>query len=95
MTNIITGQTAIAATGTLQQLPTSGRLLIGVHISCPSTNAKPVAVTAKSSGSAAVDGTGNSFIVSPGNTSVFFPVPDVDALYVGGTAADVVSWSAS
>jgi hypothetical protein len=93
LTNITTGQTKIATTGTLQQLAASGTLEKGALVSCPSTNTHPVAITTNPSGSTAVDGTGNSFIISAGQ-SAFFSVLDTKGLWVGGTSADVVSWAA-
>jgi hypothetical protein len=92
--NLVTGQTKIVATGTLQALPSSGPIASGVTVSAPISNTKPIAVTASTTGTGAVDGTGVGYIISPGGNA-FFPVPNASALFVGGTALDVVSWSAS
>lgn len=87
-----TGQAKIAVTGTRVQLA-NNVLSNGVILSALSTNA--TSITVGGSGvTNTVDGTGNGYILEPGG-SVSFAVTNTNALYVNGTAGDIVSFAGS
>ena len=86
------GQAKIAVTGTRVQLG-SNVLTNGVIVSAKSGNAAVVTI----GGSAVtntVDGTGNGYILAAG-ASVSFAVSNTNALYLNGTAGDIISFAGS
>ncbi len=84
-----TGQAVIASTGTAVQLP-SNAILNGVLIYAKSTNTSFI-ILGGSSVTNIVDGTGNGHLLDPGATTSA-AVSNTDALYINGTAGDIVSF---
>lgn len=86
------GQAKIAVTATAVQLG-SNTLLNGVIISAKSTNT--ASITIGGSGvTNTVDGTGNGLILAAG-ASMSWAVSNTNALWINGTAGDIVSYAGS
>jgi hypothetical protein len=88
----LNGQAKIAVTSTAVQLG-SNVLLNGVVVSAKSTNAAPI-VVGGSGVANTTDGTGNGTILEAG-MSMSWAVSNTNALYINGTAGDIVSFSGS
>jgi len=89
-TNVIVGQVKIATTGTRVQLP-SNALANGLIVKSLSANAAAGATIGGASVSNAVDGTGNGYVLAPGEASSF-AVSNSNLLYVNGTAGDIFTY---
>lgn len=87
-----TGQVVIEDTGVAVQLP-SAALVNGVVIKAYSENSDPILV-GDASVTNAFDGTGNGDIIEPGERASY-GVPNLDVLYINGTAGDFISYGAS
>jgi len=86
------GQAKIAITGTAVQLG-SNALSNGVILTAKSTNTAIIVVGGASVANT-VDGTGNGYLLAAG-ASVSFAVSNSNALYINGTAGDIVSFAGS
>lgn len=89
---VVTGQKAVAVTGTAVNLP-DNKLSNGVILTAKSTNSGNILV-GMSNVSVTEDGSGNGYILEPGN-SVSYGVTNTNTIWVNGSASDVVSWSGS
>lgn len=86
VTPVITGQTKVASTGTAVQLP-GNDLLNGVIVKALSSNNATCATVGPSTVTNTVDGTGNGYVLCPGEAASF-AVPNTNRLWVNGTTAD-------
>jgi hypothetical protein len=86
------GQAKIATTGAAVQLSNSSVPIVsGLLVSAPSNNSQKI-VLGNSGVTNTVDGTGNGFILEPGD-KVTLPVTNVNVLYINGTSGDKVSYA--
>lgn len=88
-TTIATGQAKVAVTNTAVQLATN-TLTRGVAIKANPTNTAAITIGA-SSVTATADGTGNGFILKPGDAATF-TVSNSNVLWINGTANDYISF---
>lgn len=89
---IKTGQCVIAVTGTAVPITTSSvPLTNGVVVKSKSTNNSAGAVVGPAGVQNTVNGTGNGYILDPGEASSF-GCANANLVYVNGTAGDVFSW---
>lgn len=89
---VVTGQKAIAFTGTAINLP-DNPLKNGVIITAKSTNLNNL-IIGMSNVQNTQDGTGNGYILEPGS-SVSYAVTNTNTIWVNGVTSDVISWSGS
>ncbi len=87
---VFTGQVKIVTTGVAVQLP-DHVLTNGIVIKSLATNSASMQTIGPSGVTNAVDGTGNGYIMAPGEASSF-AVPNANLLYVNGTAGDVFTY---
>lgn len=90
---IITGQVKIAVTGTAVQLA-SNSLSVGLIVKSKSTNNAALQTTGASTVTFTIDGTGNGYILEPGEAASF-AVNNSNVIWVNGTAGDIFSYEGS
>lgn len=90
ITHATTGQVKIAITGTAVNLPNAD-LLNGIIVKAKSANNAACGLIGPASVTNAVDGTGNGYIICPGEASSF-AVPNTKFLWVNGTAGDIFTF---
>lgn len=90
VTHPVTGQVVIGVTGTAIQLP-SFDLLNGIVVRAKSGNNASCGTVGPATVTNTVDGTGNGFVLCPGEASAF-AVPNSNILYVNGTSGDIFSF---
>jgi hypothetical protein len=88
---ILSGQVKIAATGTAIQLP-SNALVNGVTIRAKATNNAAGGTAGPAGDTNTVDGTGNGYILAPGD-GISYGVSNSNAVFVNGTTGDIFSWT--
>lgn len=88
--SVVVGQTKIAVTGTAVQLG-SNTLVNGIVIKGKSTNNATCGTVGGASVTNTVDGTGNGYIVCPGEASSF-ATNNSNVVYVNGTAGDIFTF---
>lgn len=86
----VTGQVKIASTGTAVRIPYNN-LLNGVIVKALATNNVACGTVGYSGVTNTVDGTGNGYIICPGEASSF-AVPNSNSLYVNGTTGDIFTF---
>ncbi len=86
------GQAKIAVTGVAVQLPNK-EFVNGVLISALSTNTANI-IIGEDGVTTTEDGTGNGYILEPGNTASF-AVMNLKRLFINGTANDIISFVGS
>ena len=87
---IVTGQIKIAVTGTAVQLP-SNVLTNGVVVKSKGTNATTYQTVGSSNVTTTVDGTGNGYILAPGEAASF-GVTNTNAVWCNGTVGDIFTF---
>jgi hypothetical protein len=90
MSQLVTFQGKIAATGTAQELPANALQNNTLTIAAKSGNTAAIVIINSSTASTATDGTGAGYILAAG-TSVSIDITNTNALWVAGTANDVYS----
>lgn len=86
------GQVKISSTGTAVQL-TAGGLSNGIILQAKSTNSANL-LLGTSGVTRTEDGTGNGFILEPGN-SITFAADNASDIYVNGVTGDILSYAGS
>lgn len=87
---ITVGQTKIVMDGVAVRLP-SVTLANGLIIKSKSTNSSSGQTVGGSTVTSATDGTGNGYVLDPGEAASF-GVTNANAIYVNGSAGDVFSF---
>lgn len=86
----ITGQVAIAVTGTAIQLPANS-LVNGAVVKAKGSNNVACGTVGGSTVTNTYDGTGNGYGICPGEASSF-AITNTSALWVNGTAGDIFTF---
>lgn len=89
--NVVTGQALIAVTGTAVRLTPSNILVNGLIVRSLVTNNSTGQTVGGSGVTNVVNGTGNGYILQPGEAAAF-GVTNVATLFVNGTAGDIFTW---
>lgn len=87
---LVVGQTKIVVTGTAVRLP-SNALINGLIVKSKITNNVARQTVGTSAVTNIVDGTGNGYILEPGEAASF-AVTNSNAIWVNGTAGDIFSF---
>ncbi len=87
---LVTGQVKIATTGTAVQLPAAA-LQNGLVVKSLNNNSPAMQTIGAAGLSNAIDGTGNGYILLPGEAASF-AVPNANLVYVNGTAGDIFAF---
>ena len=88
--SLVSGQVVIAVTGTAVQLPANA-VTNGIVVRSKSTNNTTQGTIGASGVTNVVNGTGNGFIMAPGD-AISLAVTNSNLVYVNGTAGDIFSF---